>query len=70
MGSRAFLLGLFKGMRLELGNPSQFTSFCPQAAVMTSPRSKEIKLVKPHIFIENPDPCTITIVPRLVAIAY
>jgi hypothetical protein len=44
MGSRAFLLGLFKGTRLELGNPSQFTSFCTQATTMTSPWSKEIKL--------------------------
>jgi hypothetical protein len=44
MGSRAFLLKLFKGTRLELGNPSQFTSFCPQAAAMTSPKSEEIKL--------------------------
>jgi hypothetical protein len=44
MGSRAFLLGLFKGTRLQLKNPSQFTSFCPQVAAMTSQRSKEIKL--------------------------
>jgi hypothetical protein len=44
MGYRAFLLGLFKGTRLELGSPSQFTSFCPQAVAMTSPRSEEIKL--------------------------
>jgi hypothetical protein len=26
--------------------------------------------VKPRIFIENPNPCTIAIVPRSVAIAY
>jgi hypothetical protein len=44
MVSRAFLPGLFKGMRWELGNPSQFASFCTQAAAMTSPRSVEIKL--------------------------
>jgi hypothetical protein len=29
---------------MELGNPSQFASFCTQAATMTSPRSMEIKL--------------------------
>jgi hypothetical protein len=44
MGSRAFLLRLFRGTRLELNNPSQFTFFCPQVAAMTSQRSKEIKL--------------------------
>jgi hypothetical protein len=27
-------------------------------------------VVKPRIFIENPNPCTITIVPGSVAIAY
>jgi hypothetical protein len=42
--SMAFLPGLFKGTRLELENPSQFASFCTQAAAMTSPRSVEIKL--------------------------
>jgi hypothetical protein len=44
MGSRAFLLRLFKGTRLQLKNPSQLTSFCPQVAAMTSQRSKGIKL--------------------------
>jgi hypothetical protein len=44
MGSRAFLPRLFKGTRLEPGNPSQFSFFCIQAAAMTSPRSVEIKL--------------------------
>jgi hypothetical protein len=44
MDSRAFLPKLFKGTRLELGYPSQFASFCTQAAAMTPPRSMEIKL--------------------------
>jgi hypothetical protein len=44
MVSRAFLPGLFKRTRWELGNPSQFAYFCTQAAAMTSPRSMEIKL--------------------------
>jgi hypothetical protein len=44
MVSRAFLPKFFKGTRWELGNPSQFASFCTQAAAMTSPRSVEIKL--------------------------
>jgi hypothetical protein len=44
MGSRVCLLGLFKRMRLELENPSQFASFCTQAATMMSLRSMETKL--------------------------
>jgi hypothetical protein len=44
MVSRSFLPRFFKGTRWELGNPSQFASFCTQAAAMTSPRSVEIKL--------------------------
>jgi hypothetical protein len=44
MVSMAFFPRLFKGMRWELRNPSQFASFCTQAAAMTSPRSVEIKL--------------------------
>jgi hypothetical protein len=44
MVSRAFLPGLFKGTRWELGDPSQFTSFCTQAVAMMSPRSVESKL--------------------------
>jgi hypothetical protein len=44
MVSRAFLPELLKGMRWELGNPSQFASFCTQVASMTSPWSVEVKL--------------------------
>jgi DNA-directed RNA polymerase len=39
----AFLLELFKWLRLHLGNLFQFASFCNQGATMTSQRS-EIKL--------------------------
>jgi hypothetical protein len=42
--SKVFLLGLFKWPRWELGNPSQFASFCTQAAAMTSPKSVEMNL--------------------------
>jgi hypothetical protein len=42
--SRVFLPGLFKWMRWELGNPSQFASFCTQAAAMMSLKSIEMKL--------------------------
>jgi hypothetical protein len=43
--------------------------FCANA--FTSPaRSIVVFYVKPQIFIENPHPCTIAIVPGSVAIAY
>jgi hypothetical protein len=44
MVSRVFLPGLFKWTRWELENPSQFASFCTQAAAVTSLRSIEMKL--------------------------
>jgi hypothetical protein len=44
MVSRVFLPGLFKWPIGELGNPSQFASFCILEATMTSPKSVEMKL--------------------------
>jgi hypothetical protein len=47
IGSRAFFLGLFEGMKLELENPSNshpFVHALARAAAMMSPRSEEGKL--------------------------
>jgi hypothetical protein len=41
-----------------------------KATTMASPPSQHGFAVKPRIFIENPNPCTIAIVPGSVAIEY
>jgi hypothetical protein len=45
-------------------------SVCLCARFQASPRTSHRQAVKPRIFIENPNPCTIAIVPGSVAIAY
>jgi hypothetical protein len=57
MVSRVFLPGLFKWPRWELGNLSQFASFCTQAAAMTSPRSVEMKLGAKEPLVEEANRC-------------
>jgi hypothetical protein len=59
--SRVFLPGLFKWSRWELGNPSQFASFCTQAVAMTSPKSVEMKLGAKEPLTEEAKQCELNL---------